>query len=447
MYPYIDVRAFDTRIVDGYPLIEAKKPVLFSEGLTSTASVAYLIVLMSAGFLTNFVPTGTVGAGTFLLYSLAGLLSFAGILYLLNPLGKKVAIAAASVLVLSSLAAFKSIFDVNPISQRVRELAIYFLGAWPFLFFIQVNSGRLRERLLKVLTVGLFGLSVFAIFQSIFADSLPLSLFALRGDNAFGVGDNQLRPTGLTGNPIIFSSILVLAAALFAALWLEKRKFRFLIALFCSLVANYVTYTRTSVVLVIPVLILVWLLHHRFRIKHKIIALMVVAVTVAGAQFLWVNGGDLILIQRLQSSNEESLVSTLGHFKQIQDAKDAIALHPLAGTGMGSEGDFVGSTDMIITDGAWWALLLEFGVPLTILIGFMLLITLIPVSKYVLRADSKKRALAIATLSFHAYILPANFINSALLGHISFGLYWVVLGLSFAAANNGPNPSPNLLSR
>jgi O-antigen ligase len=295
--------------------------------------------------------------------------------------------------------------------------------------------------------VGLFGLSVFAIFQSIFADSLPLSLFALRGDNAFGVGDNQLRPTGLTGNPIIFSSILVLAAALFAALWLEKRKFRFLIALFCSLVANYVTYTRTSIVLVIPVLILVWLLHHRFRIKHKIIALMVVAVTVAGAQFLWVNGGDLILIQRLQSSNEESLVSTLGHFKQIQDAKDAIALHPLAGTGMGSEGDFVGSTDMIITDGAWWALLLEFGVPLTILIGFMLLITLIPVSKYVLRADSKKRALAIATLSFHAYILPANFINSALLGHISFGLYWVVLGLSFAAANNGPNPSPNLLSR
>lgn len=396
---------------------------------------------MAAGFLTNFIPTGSVNTGTILLYSLACLLSFAGGLYLINPLRKQIAIAALTMLVVSGLTVFKAIFDANPVSQRARELAIVFVGAWPFLFFIQLNNPAIRERLLKTLAIGLFGLSVFAIFQSIFANSLPLSLFALRGDEAFGVGEDQLRPTGLTGNPIIFSSILVFASAFFAAQWLEKRRFRFLLALICSLAANYMTYTRASIILVIPVLVLVWLFYNRFRIKHKMIALVVVVLTVAGGQYLFVSGASLILIQRLQLSNAESLGSTLIHFKQIQDASDAIVSHPLAGTGMGSQGDFMGPENVIITDGTWWILLLEFGVPLSILIVVVLLLSLIPISKYVLRPKSKDRALAIATLSFHAYIIPSNFINSAILGHISFGLYWVVLGLSFAAANCNPTLS------
>jgi O-antigen ligase len=279
---------------------------------------------------------------------------------------------------------------------------------------------------------------VFAIFQSIYANSLPLSLFVLRGDNAFNAGDDQFRPTALTGNPIIFSSILILAAAFFLALWLEKRKFRFLLALICSLVANYVTYTRASNILVIPVLILVWLFHNRFRIKHKIIALAVLVLAVAGGQYLFVNGDNLVMVQRLQTSGTESLESTLEHFRQIQNASDAIISHPLVGTGMGSQGDSVGPEYVIITDGTWWILLLEFGAPLTILIVVVIFLALIPISKYVLRPESENRALAIATLSFHAYILPASFINSALLGHTSFALYWVVLGLSLAAATGNP---------
>jgi O-antigen ligase len=417
---------------------KAKKLVAFSEGFTLMAGTAYLIVLFTAGFLTNFVPTGTVNTGTILLYSLAGLLSFAGVLYLLNPLRKQIAVAAVTILVLSGLTVFKAAFDNNPVSQRVQEIAIYFLGAWPILFFIQIDSPRVRQRLLKTLAIGLFGLSVFAIFQSIYANSLPLSLFVLRGDNAFNAGDDQFRPTALTGNPIIFSSILILAAAFFLALWLEKRKFRFLLALICSLVANYVTYTRASNILVIPVLILVWLFHNRFRIKHKIIALAVLVLAVAGGQYLFVNGDNLVMVQRLQTSGTESLESTLEHFRQIQNASDAIISHPLVGTGMGSQGDSVGPEYVIITDGTWWILLLEFGAPLTILIVVVIFLALIPISKYVLRPESENRALAIATLSFHAYILPASFINSALLGHTSFALYWVVLGLSLAAATGNP---------
>jgi hypothetical protein len=421
-------------------LPDAKKSIAFSEGLTSTAGTAYLIVLLAAGFLTNFVPTGGVNTGTVLLYSLACILSFAGGLYLLNPLRKQIAVAALSILVFSGLTVLKTAFDINPVSEQVRELAIYFLGAWPFLFFIQINTPKVRERLLKTLAIGLLALSAFGIFQSIFANSLPLSLFVLRGDSAFGIGDDQLRPTGLTGNPIIFSAILVFGSALFAALWLEKRRFRFLLALICSLIANYLTYTRASFILAIPVILLVWLLHNRFRVRHKIIALVVVALAVAAGQYVSVVGANSIIVQRLQNSDASSLKSTLEHFQQIQNASEAIVSHPLAGTGMGSQGDFVGPGNSIITDGTWWILLLEFGGPLTILIASMLLLALIPISKYVLRPESKNRALAIATLSFHAYILPSNFINSALLGHISYALYWVVLGLSLAAANCDPIP-------
>src|ERR1700691_4709826 len=198
---------------------EAKKLFAVSEGLASTAAVAYLITLFAAGFLTNFLPTGTVNTGTTLLYSFACLLSFVGGLCLLNPLRKRIAIAAFTTLGLSGLTVFKAALDANPVNQRTQELAIYFLGAWPFLFFIQIGNPKVRERLLKTLAIGLFGLSAFGVFQGAFSNSLPLSLFTLRGEVAFGVGYDQFRPTGLTGNPIVFSGILVFASAFFAALW------------------------------------------------------------------------------------------------------------------------------------------------------------------------------------------------------------------------------------
>src|SRR5262249_28054751 len=97
-------------------------------------------------------------------------------------------------------------------------------------------------------------------------------------------------------------------------------------------------------------------------------------------------------------------------------------------------GNSVGPENVIITDGAWWILMLEFGVPLSIVFVVLLVLMLIPVGRHVLRRDSQQRALAIATLAFHAYLFPASFINSAILGHVSFRLYWAVLGLSLAAA-------------
>lgn len=424
---------------------KANGRMVLSAGFTSAVGTAYLIILFAAGLLTNFVPMGTTNTGTVLLYSLACLLSFVSLLYLFDPLPKDVAVAVVITLALSCLVLVKAGLDSNPVSQRVQELAIFFLGAWPFLFFLQMRTASLRQPLLTTLERGLLGLCAFAIFQSVFADSLPLSMFVLRGDNTFSVDDNQIfRPTGLTGNPIIFSSILVFASAYFAALWFEKSKFRFLLALVCSLVANYVTYTRASIILVIPVLVLVLLLHKRFRLKRKIATLVAIVLATVGAQYLFANGANLVMIQRLQNSDPSSIGSTLEHFAQISNARDAIASHPWGGLGVGSQGNFVGPENVIVTDGAWWILLLEFGVPLSILIVISLCIILIPLVKYVLHPKSKNRALAIATLAFHAYVIPANFINSALLGHISYGLYWVVLGLSVAGIgrNAASNPRP-----
>lgn len=429
--------------MESQTLLRERAPFVVSQGIVSFLGTAYLSVLFAAGFLTNFVPLGKINTGTILLYSLAGMLSFIGVLRLLGPLQRHVAIASCLLLGLTALTVAKSMVDSNPASDRIEELTILSLGAWPFLFFLHIGSPAIRRTFLKTITIGLFGLSIFSIFQAIFASSLPLSLFVLRGDEAFAAGDDQFRPTGLTGNPIIFSSILVFASAYFAALWLEKRRHRFLIALIASLAANYLTYTRASIVLVIPVLIAVWLFHNRFRIKHKILMLAIAVVVAAGTQYILVKSQDSIFVQRLLVSNPESAGSTLEHFRQIQAAEDAIVAHPLAGAGMGSQGDFVGPGNPIITDGAWWILALEFGLPLSALAGLSLFIVLIPIAKHVLRCDSKHRALAIATLSFHAFMIPANFINSAVLGHISFGLYWVALGLSFA----GIDRKPRLTSR
>ncbi len=418
---------------------EVKPPTVFSAGLTSTAGSAYLFVLFSAGLITNFLPVGTTNTGTILLYALACLLSLASVLYWFAPLPTHIATAVRITLALSFLVVVKAALDDNPLSQRTQEVAIFFLGAWPLLFFVQMHSEKVRKRLLNTLGGGLFGLSVFAVFQSIFAGSLPLTLFVLRGDNPFSIdaGDNEIaRPTGLTGNPIIFSSILVFASAYFAALWLEKRRSRFLFALICSLVANYLTYTRASIILVVPVLILVLLIHKRFHVKHKIAVLAIVIIVAAGGRYLFANSSEVVIIQRLQNSDPGTIGSTIEHFAQIQNAEETIASHPLTGVGIGSQGDFMGPGNVIVTDGAWWILLLEFGIPLAIVTVVLLCMILIFLVRYVLDNNSKERALAIAVLSFHAYVIPASFINSALLGHVSFGLYWAVLGLSLGGINS-----------
>lgn len=414
-------------------MFENKKPAPFSEGILTAAGAAYLIALFTAGFLTNFLPLGAINTGTILLYLLGGLLSCIGVLYLLRSTPRKIGMTAALVIALTLLTLIKAILDTNPVDQRIQESIILILGVWPFLFFLQMDIPRVRNCFIGTLTTGLFCLSAFAICQSIFANHLPLSLFVLRGDNRFSVDDNQiLRPTGLTGNPIIFSGILVFASAYFAAAWLEKRKARYLWGLVASLIANYLTYTRASVVLTIPVLCFVWLLHVKFRIKHKVVVLVALVLAIIGGQYLLTSGANLVIIQRLQNSDPSTIGSTIGHIVQIQDAESAIASHPLTGAGFGSQGNFMGPGNVIVTDGAWWILFLEFGIPLSILAIIALCVMLTLLTKHILQPEAGDRALAITMVSFHAYLIPANFINSAVLGHIAFGLYWAVLGLSLA---------------
>jgi hypothetical protein len=412
------------------------KAFIFSQHIASRAGYAYLIALFVAGFVTNFIPVITFNTGTLLLFSLALFLSLLGVTQLLNPQPRIVGLAMFATFAATFLVVLKAAIDSNPLSQRVQELGIYFLGGWPFLFFIQVDDSKTRERFVRMLAIGLFCLCVFGIVQGVLGSSLPENLFLLRGDAPFAITEDQWRPTGLAGNPIIFSSILVFASALFFALWLEKRSSGLLVGLLCSFVANYLTYTRASLFLLVPVLLVVWLLHHRLRRRQVLVALFsIVLIAVTAALFLF-TASDLLIVQILTNTREGTQGSTLTHIMSIQDAWEVISGHPLSGVGVGSQGNSVGPESAIITDGAWWILMLEFGVPLSILFVVLLVLMLIPVGQHVLRRDSKQRTLAIATLAFHAYLFPASFINSAILGHISFGLYWAVLGLSIAAAGN-----------
>lgn len=413
---------------------ESPRPIALSENLLFAVGETYLVILIIAGILTNFLPLGGINTGTICLYSLASVLSAIGVSYLANPLRKEVALPVILVLVLTMFSMIKAILDSNPLSERLRELAIFSLGVWPFLFFVQLKDFELWRRFCKTLFTGLVGLSVFGVFQGIFANYLPVNLFVLRGDDTFGLyGVDTLRPTGLTGNPIIFSSILVFASAYFASLWFETRRKLFLGALVLSLLTNYLTYTRTSLVLVIPVIFCAWILQKRFRIKHKWVFIVVLLLLTGGVQLVLVKAADLMIVQRLQNANPEAAVSTLDHIEQIQRAREAIWDHPWLGTGMGSNSDFAVPDEIIITDGAWWSLFLEFGAPLSILILLSLGAVLTILMRFVLHKQSKNRALAIATLAYHAYLIPGNFVNSGILGHISFGIYFVALGLSLAS--------------
>ena len=83
----------------------------------------------------------------------------------------------------------------------------------------------------------------------------------------------------------------------------------------------------------------------------------------------------------------------------------------------------------------------RFGGELWLNVGsvIVLLVVLFQLTKAILLGRVKERALAIAVLAFHAYIIPANFINSASLGRISFAVYWIVLGLTFSSMDSEPS--------
>jgi hypothetical protein len=166
------------------------------------------------------------------------------------------------------------------------------------------------------------------------------------------------RVNGLVGNPIEFGVAMAVAFGMLYALWLERLSFGRALTLVIVLIGVLVAYTRAGWLVAGSSLVLLT----RVR-RLPMLLLALGAAAIATLTFLpsgyWTAYFDKPWLYTAADT---------GYVVAVSDALRNLNNNPLTGTGLGFEHGFA-SASKIDTDGFWWSLMLEGGLP-----GFLLTI-------------------------------------------------------------------------
>lgn len=281
-----------------------------------------------------------------------------------------------------------------------------------------------------------FGIIIcsFAIFQFLGRNWLPENLLILNGEDIFTLYESGIiRVTGLMGNTIIFGGY---AVVLFSLVWAELivHSFRpailwLKIAIIVS--ANMLTFSRASVVGMVGVMSLELLIFGSARgklLKYMLtmLAIILIALILALTVFR-----DSVIVQRIFGFNSSwTDGSDEGHFTMIGDAINAIKQNWLFGTMMGVSNE-------IITDGSFWAYIIEWGIPVFVVYCVLICMLLIRALKNLKRKDRWAMAINIGYVGMNAYFFVFSFINSAYASRSILVFVWLIAGMMLVTSNRG----------
>lgn len=312
------------------------------------------------------------------------------------------------------LYASAGVFIVSTVSSRSGALHLISLIRWLGLIF-----------------------AVFGIIQFLLRSSLPRWLLYTSDTQLFGYyGTDLTRSTGLLGNTIVYSAVLLLVLSL----WTFHAVF------------------RTSALSIVPLIVLVCAIFTTF--SRIAIACAVLLIIFAGVYWLRKRGapglitliggflvGGLFIIAfplSIQSLSDSFLVSNLFgglnpsvrastdlHTSQVSEALSLFREHPILGLGLGTqdESSIHALTSVVITDGAIWAVLVEGGLILLVPFFILFLSMLTRVIGAMRSEDEEVKSIALA-LCFYLLLQVgvASWLNSAIFGKVPFILTWVVFG-------------------
>ena len=274
----------------------------------------------------------------------------------------------------------------------------------------------------------------FAIFQYIFFDYLPDTLLyyvRARFEGVYGLSASTLyRVTGLLQNTIVFggfSAIITMINFAEIAIYNENKKIISLILLIISATSTLLSFGRIAIAGAIAgILIIYYISGKTKKLRRFFKILLALSFGIAIVYFFF---GDTALISRMLGRGESTSVSNTGHQLMILTAIQAIRDNWLIGVGMGTQGYFRGDLQTYITDGCWFSLTLEMGIPLIILF-IMLVISLLRFAFVRIKKEGSKSALYIncVFISVALYFLFANIINSSFTAPTNYGLFWVIAG-------------------
>ena len=135
---------------------------------------------------------------------------------------------------------------------------------------------------------------------------------------------------------------------------------------------------------------------------------------------------DSIIVQRILGLNDAwTAGSDEGHFDMIEDAMNVIGENWFIGA-------LYGQSNTVVTDGSFWAYLLEMGIPVFI-VYVVFLLTMFAIALKNCRNKNKIACtVSIGYLGMNAYLLMASFINSAYSARSVLVFVWLIAGIVLA---------------
>jgi hypothetical protein len=306
-----------------------------------------------------------------------------------------------------------------------------------FLFFIPqklyekeiYNIVRFLNILINVaIVIGILQPILFGIIPDYFVDP-PLVV----SDDVFAQSRIRLgniifsKPNGLIGNPIEYAVFLMISL-IFKLFFIKTKSKVEMFFIILLLTVNFLIFSRFSTVFAFLLLLIYW-------VKVKLLSFKKITFFLLGFGLLVIlifNGSeDNPIIDyslgRITGSHVSAQGSNQEHLKDYNAVLDIISEYPLTGIPIGESF----GRNQVITDGAWFKMLLEFGIPLFLLFCFILLLPLINMAMISQKRDK------LFIYSFYLFLFLANTVNSGIFCKINYFLLWLLIGLIYHKSSKG----------
>lgn len=372
-----------------------------------------------------------------LLYALFFVVSFGKFLYR-GRIFKKYSFLALIFIGLFLFLFTKAIFDLGTFSERILGFIndIFYASIFLFVYLYFRDKIDLQMLVNSLINAGVIA-GLIGIAQFLFQRYLPVFFLDPYKEHYFITFGERLyvRPNGLIGNSIIYAHFMVLIGTLLFSRLVFSAQPKDFIKFTIVLLANILVFSRSTPIGSVFIIIIIYALGRKMRyFNHKrffrlvTIGLVLVVVLVAYPK------SGIIISNKFINLDYATKMSTIYHMKMIEDAIDTIESNPLLGVGIGTQGPSSKAfEDPIITDGCWFILLLEIGIPLFVI--YVLFLLLSYGMSFLIFLKTNSLTLKYISLSFIAvstFFYIANFVNSAFIGKVNFISYWLIFGIILA---------------
>lgn len=435
------------------PNAAAKPPVLPPKTRSAPYRIVFSLVgtVLLSGFI-NLVPTGGIYPATLIIDGLYVLMLFVFLIFSAqNPVRVEGWMLLFVLLALVYVGLFMN--GIESLSDKYLDLRNQVLYAFVGVFVATMirNKDDLMRLLNVTMRLSVF-LAAFGIIQFLFRSTLPEWLLVSRDTPLFGYfGTDISRSTGLIGNTIVFSNLLLLFFALFVAKLASSFRFKDLLATLVLAGGILVTFSRVAMIGAVAIMLIATIVEWFRRSPGQafIRSFFILTIGAAATCLVYLLGffgdglTDSFVYRDLFMGNNASVqASTDIHNSYIDMALTALRENPWAGLGLASQNQnsINAESSSVITDGAMWSVLVEGGIILFAAYSLFLIACFIAAFK-AWRATEEGEYVAAAFLMFSVYeFTAASIYNSAYFGKASFIMYWLIFGITIGLARTSTLP-------